>query len=328
MKDGFGREISYMRISITERCNLRCWYCRGEQVQPECAVQEHQSNMPPVSVQDTELSPQSFAEIVEAAVQLGIHKIRITGGEPLVRPEAVEICQRIHGIPGVEELALTTNGVLLEGCAAQLKHAGVSRVNISLDTLRADRYHAVTAGGDIQAVFRGIKEAVAVGLLPIKINVVLMKEINEDEIVSFVNLTKTAPIEVRFIERMPMAGAGQGAEHDLPGEAVLLRVPDLIPEKDSGVARLYRLPGSMGRVGLICPVSSHFCSSCNRIRLTSDGHIKPCLHFEEEIDIAHLHGVELREALRQAIQGKPMEHEDFRRGKVSRAGRSMNQIGG
>ena len=352
MKDGFGREISYMRVSITEKCNLRCIYCAGCAEQPGCAAdpgtegrhfpESSGAEMNPdrhfPESSGAELSPAELEEIVEAAVSLGIRKIRITGGEPLVRPEVLEICERIHGIPGVEELTLTTNGVLFQQYADKLKKAGVSRVNISLDTLRRDRYHAVT-GGDIQAVFRGIRAAWEAGLVPVKINVVLMKGVNEDEIDSFVELARTEPVEVRFIELMPMTGGNSWeVQHFLSGEEVLAKAPGLIPIEagshracdviKGSVARLYRSPGGVGRVGLISPVSSHFCPSCNRIRLTSDGHIRSCLYFEEEIDIYHLHGVELREALKRAILTKPMEHENLRQGKVGGSGRSMNRIGG
>ena len=218
--------------------------------------------------------------------------------------------------------------MLLKQYADKLKQAGVSRLNISLDTLREDRYRAITRQGDLKTVLEGIQGAKAAGLLPIKLNAVLLKGINEDEIPDFVELTRTEPMEVRFIELMPI-GAGIGKkEQYLSGEAVLQAVPELIPDTDQGVARLYRLPDGQGRVGLIRPVSRHFCPACNRIRLTSDGHLKPCLHTSREIDIRHLRGQELREAMKAAILQKPMEHEDFKEGKISGAGRSMREIGG
>lgn len=321
MKDSFGREISYMRISITDKCNLRCTYCMGAEdvprTKPECLTR----------LNHKELSVDEIAEIAEAVAACGIHKIRITGGEPLVRPDVVEICKRIHDIEGIHELTLTTNGIFLEKYAYALKEAGVDRLNISLDTLDEEKYQSITGKGNIQAVQKGIEAAKAAGLLPIKINVVLLKGFNEDEITSFVELTRNEPIEVRFIELMPI-GKAQEVEGYLSGEAVLKAVPQLMSAEESGVARLYRLPDGIGKVGLIRPVSRHFCPSCNRIRLTCDGMIKPCLHFEEEIDIRHLHGVELKVALEQAILRKPMEHEDFADGKDSRCGRDMYQIGG
>lgn len=338
MKDRFLREISYLRISITEKCNLCCTYCMGDQVGEgqECLESDvmcpgrEQSGDTKDSGSRTapELTVEELEEITEAAVSLGIHKIRITGGEPLMRPDVVEICERIHAIPGVKELVLTTNGVLLKQYADKLKRAGVSRLNISLDTLREDRYRAITRRGDIKTVLEGIQGAKAAGLLPIKLNVVLLKGINEDEISDFVELTRAEPMEVRFIELMPI-GAGIGSkEQYLSGEAVLQAVPELVPDGNGGVAQLYRLPEGKGRVGIISPVSRHFCPTCNRIRLTCDGHLKPCLHTSHEIDIRHLRGMELREAMRGAILQKPMEHEDFKEGKISGAGRSMREIGG
>lgn len=322
MKDGYGREISYMRISITDKCNLHCAYCRGES---DCAKESECTYNKGVA----ELSVDEIVEITQAAVACGINKIRITGGEPLVRPDVIEICKRIHAIPGVQELTLTTNGILLEKYARGLKEAGVSRLNISMDSLQEEKYRSITGNGKMQAVFRGIQAAKEVGLLPIKINVVLLKDFNEDEIVDFVELTRDEPIEVRFIELMPIgSGKNQELVRYLPGETVLEKVPELEEAEVSGVAKLYRLPDGVGKVGLIRPVSRHFCPACNRIRLTCDGLIKPCLHFEEEIDIRYLHGVELRQALERAIRRKPMEHEDFRTGADSRSNRDMFQIGG
>lgn len=340
MKDQFLREISYLRISITDRCNLCCTYCMGDEATEgkECPESEalcsgrEELTVDAATASDNrkapELTVEELAEITEAAVSLGIHKVRITGGEPLMRPDVVEICERIHAIPGVEELVLTTNGVLLKQYADKLKRAGVSRLNISLDTLKEERYRAITRRGDLKTVLAGIEAAKSAGLLPIKLNVVLLKGMNEDEIPAFVELTRAEPMEVRFIELMPI-GAGIGKkEQYLSGEAVLKAVPELLPDTDSGVARLYRLTDGQGRVGLISPVSCHFCPTCNRIRLTCDGHLKPCLHASREIDIRHLRGQELREAMKEAIVQKPMEHEDFKKGEISGAGRSMREIGG
>lgn len=342
MKDKFSREISYLRISITEKCNLCCTYCMGDDLSAEfgneaeagetLSADENRAlkaeKSPEWEGREGELTPEEIAEITEAAVSLGIRKVRITGGEPLVRPDVVEVCEKIHAIPGVEELTLTTNGILLKEYAKKLKAAGVSRLNISLDTLDQEKYRQITRWGSLRDVLDGIEAARDVDLAPIKINVVLLKNFNEDEIVSFVELTRKEPIEVRFIELMPI-GAGIGrAEQYLPGEMVLQKVPELTRQEDSGVACLYRLVDGVGRVGLIRPVSRHFCPACNRIRLTSDGHLRPCLHSSEEIDIRHLHGAALREAIKQAILCKPMEHEDFSGGKVSGSTRGMNQIGG
>lgn len=321
MKDGFGREISYMRISITEQCNLRCTYCRG-MLEPVGEMAGH--------IADSHLlSPERIAEIVAAAAALGIEKIRVTGGEPLLRPDVVEICRRIHEVPGIRELTLTTNGLLLERYAKALKEAGVGRVNISLDTLKADKYRDITGGGLLSLVLSGIEAAKNAELFPIKINVVLLRGFNEEEIPDFVNMTREAPIEVRFIEHMPVGNTlgGQEASY-LPGEAVLEAVPQLLQTEERGVATLYQLPDGIGRVGLIRPVSRHFCPSCNRIRLTCDGYIKPCLHSEEEIDTGRLHGLELEKKLQSAISKKPMEHGALNGEHGSRTKRSMHQIGG
>lgn len=318
MLDNYGREISYLRISITERCNLHCTYCRGELPQkPECWS----------GIKGRELTLEEITEIAEAAAACGIYKIRITGGEPLVRPDVVDICRNIHNLPGIQEVTLTTNGIFLGAYAKELKEAGVGRVNISLDTLNGQKYQQITGRRNLEAVFEGIRAAKKAGLLPIKINVVLMKDFTEEEIRPFVELTRSEAIEIRFIELMPI-GPAENSRRFLPGEAVLAEAPELVQDEESGVARLYRLPGAKGRVGLIRPVSRHFCPSCNRVRLTSDGKLKPCLHSAEEVNVRGLHGKELEAAIRQAIQEKPMAHEDFQDGKVSSAGRSMNQIGG
>lgn len=340
MKDKFAREISYLRISITEKCNLRCTYCVGDA--PAAAQADGGDSAAPAPAQvdggdsaaparsdgGGELTLAEIVEITEAAAELGVRKVRITGGEPLVRPDVAEICERLHAIPGIEELTLTTNGIFLKDYAGKLKAAGVSRLNISLDTLKEEKYRQITRCGSLKDVLEGMKAARDAGLLPLKINVVLLKGFNDDEIVSFVELTRREPVEVRFIELMPI-GAGIGrAEQYLPGEEVLRKVPELTRQGVSGVACLYRLADGLGQVGLIRPVSSHFCAACNRIRLTSDGHLRPCLHSPEEIDIRYLHGEALREAIRGAVLSKPMEHVDFTGGKVSKAARNMNQIGG
>jgi cyclic pyranopterin phosphate synthase len=317
MRDNFGRDITYLRISITDRCNLRCRYCMPQE--GVCKLRH----------QDV-LSYEEIQEIVAAAAELGIKKLRVTGGEPLVRLGCADLCSRLSAIPGIQEVTLTTNGVLLSEQAAALKQAGVSRVNVSLDTLDADKYKKITGGGDIEKVLQGLEKAREVGLTPIKINTVLIGGFNDDEIPAFVELTREHPIELRFIELMPM---GPGAEFDekayLPGSTVLDAVPELqeLPP-NGGVARLYRLPGGKGSVGLISPLSRHFCGSCNRIRLTSEGAIKPCLHSNQEISLRGLHGEKLLETLSEAIMAKPKMHGTLDAHHKSEAGRNMNTIGG
>ena len=234
----------------------------------------------------------------------------------------------IAAVPGIEEVDMTTNGILLGRYANELKEAGVRRVNVSLDTLQAEKYQFITGGGNLQEALHGIQAAFAAGLTPVKINTVLMGGFNDDEILNFVELTRKTPVELRFIELMPMGGTF-GKEAYLPGDVVLERVPELreVPE-NGGVARLYRLPDGQGRIGLISPLSRHFCGSCNRLRLTSEGKLKPCLHSNQEILVRGKHGEELINVLRQAIWSKPKMHGTLDAEHMSEAGRTMNTIGG
>ena len=317
MKDQFNREITYLRVSITDRCNLRCRYCMPEE--GVCKLRHRDI-----------LRYEEILEIVAMAAELGIKKVRVTGGEPLVRLGCADLCAGISKIPGIHEVVLTTNGILLEQQAEALKQAGVQRVNVSLDTMDPEKYRSITGGGDIQRVLRGIEAARDMGMTPIKINTVLMGGFNDGEISEFVEMTRTHPIELRFIELMPMGpGTEFGEDAYLPGQTVLDRVPELqlLPE-DGGVARLYRLPGAAGRVGLISPLSRHFCGSCNRLRLTSEGALKPCLHSGQEIPLRGLHGDALRDAMISAIQAKPQMHGALDAHHRSQAGRNMNTIGG
>ena len=314
MKDQFQREITYLRVSITDLCNLRCRYCM-----PEGVCQKRHEEI---------LSFEEIAEIVAAAAELGVHKVRITGGEPLVRRGVVELCRMVSAIPGITEVDMTTNGILLGQYAHALKDSGVHRVNISLDTMDPERYREITGGGRLEDALRGIQAAFDAGLKPVKVNTVLIGGFNDDEIPAFVNWTRDTPVELRFIELMPMGGAF-GSEAYLPGNAVLERMPALQPiPQDGGVARLYQLPGGQGRVGLISPLSRHFCGTCNRLRLTSEGTIKPCLHSSQEIMVRGKHGAALREALEEAILCKPKMHGVLDAGHLSEAGRTMNTIGG
>ncbi len=317
MRDTFDRSITYLRVSITDRCNLRCRYCMPRE--GVCKLNHHDI-----------LSYEEIEEIVTASAELGIKKVRITGGEPLVRKGCPELCAAISKIPGIEEVTLTTNGVLLEDQAQALKDAGVSRVNVSLDTLDPDKYRSITGGGDIQRVLRGLETAHKAGLTPLKLNAVLIGGFNDVEIPEFVALTRENPIELRFIELMPMGPGGEFGENAyVPGDTVLERVPELMPlQPDSGVARLYALPGGKGRVGLISPLSRHFCAACNRLRLTAEGALKPCLHSSQEISLRGLHGEELRETIISAAMAKPKMHGTLDAHHKSEAGRDMFTIGG
>lgn len=314
MRDQFDREITYLRVSITDLCNLRCRYCM-----PEGVCQKRHEDI---------LSFEEITEIVEAAAGLGVKKIRITGGEPLVRKGCVELVRMVAAVPGIEEVDMTTNGVLLSRYARELKEAGLRRVNISLDSLKPEKYADITGGGDLNAAREGIRAAFDAGLTPVKINTVLIGGFNDDEIADFVELTRTSPIELRFIELMPMGGKF-GKEAYVPGETVLQTVPRLQPiPHDGGVAQLYRLPDGKGRVGLISPLSRHFCGTCNRLRLTSEGNLKPCLHASQEILVRGKHGAELLQTLKTAIQNKPQMHGTLDAEHCSEAGRAMYTIGG
>lgn len=318
MKDTFEREITYLRISLTDLCNLRCVYC-----------------MPPEGVakrtHDQILSLEEIGEIARAAAELGVTKIRLTGGEPLVRRGILSLCRELRRIPTLRELALTTNGLLLPGMAAELKKAGVDRVNISLDTLDPDKYRRITRGGRLEDALAGIRAAWDAGLTPLKLNCVLIGGFNDDEIPALAALTEREPVEVRFIELMPMGHTTEfGPEAYLPCEAVLDRLPGLEPEAETqtGVAERFRLPGASGTIGLIRPLSRCFCAQCNRIRLTADGCLKPCLHSREELSVRGLHGEALRRQLEKAIRHKPEQHGELSAARRSESARDMNRIGG
>jgi len=318
--DGEGREINYLRISVTDLCNLRCRYCIPE----EGIIKKCHSDI---------LSMEEIEEIVKVSTKLGVNKVRLTGGEPLVRRGIVGLVQKISEIPGINEVALTTNGTLLGQYAKDLKKAGLKRVNISLDTLQEDRYEYITNGGKLKNVLEGIRAAKEVGLTPLKLNVVLVKGFNDDEIDDFINLTIENEYDIRFIELMPIGDNGDWSkEHCISNNIVLEKYPNLIPiiNKDkSAPAQHYKLPGAKGRVGLINPISSHFCSSCNRIRLTADGKIKPCLHSNDEVDIK----TDLREKrdilpiIVNAVKIKPKEHH-MNEKNYNPINREMVQIGG
>lgn len=317
MIDNYNRTITYMRVSVTELCNLRCRYCMPEE---GIAKKAHEEMM---TAEETVMA-------VKATAGLGIRKIRITGGEPLVKRGIVKLCAAIAGIPGIKEVCMTTNGTLLPRFAKELKAAGVSRLNISLDTLDEEKYRYITRMGELREALAGIEAAEQAGFGDTKINCVLMGGFNDDEIPRFAELTKNRPIEVRFIELMPIGGGiGFDKAQFVSCETVLEQVPQLESlGREDGVARLYAFPGAKGRVGLIRPVSCEFCEGCNKIRLTADGKIKPCLHSNQEISLKGMNQDEMKEALRRAILDKPEKREALDAESPSKAGRDMNQIGG
>lgn len=304
--DPYGREHHYLRISVTDKCNLRCVYCmpeEGMEFEPE----------------DHILTLDEIAQVVRVSAGMGIRKIRLTGGEPLVRKNLDQLVAMIAAIPGIEDISLTTNGMFLAPKAQKLKDAGLTRVNISLDSLRPDRFREITRGGDLQKVLAGIDACTAAGLSPIKLNVVLMKGRNEDEIADFIRLTRERELHVRFIEYMPIGHNDAGWKSlYLP----LARVMEVCSEEGwavhpadatpgSGPSENYRLEGARGSFGLIHPVSEHFCKTCNRLRLTADGYIKPCLAWTEQFQIRRVIGDDegMRRMLLEALGTKPEKHE-------------------
>lgn len=304
--DRFGRAHTYLRISVTDRCNLRCLYCMPE---------EGMQFMP----QDNLLSYRDILEVAGMATRMGIRKFRITGGEPLVRPGLDELIAGLSELPGVEDISLTTNGLLLAQQAERLKAAGLKRVNISLDTLDPSRFRLIARRGELKRVFEGVEAAVAVGLAPIKLNCVLLKGINEDEIGAFLRMSLEQPLHIRFIEYMPIGHEDDNwRKHYLPLSRVLEEAQKLgfVLEQvegppGSGPSENWRIADGKGTFGLIHPVSEHFCKSCNRLRLTADGHLKPCLYWVDELDVRPALGSgEAMEALfMRAMQVKPENHE-------------------
>lgn len=312
MVDRFGRTVDYLRLSVTDLCNYRCQYCM-----PAEGVRKR-------SHQDI-LTVEECVEITRAAAECGVTKVRLTGGEPLVRRGILDICRGISAIPEIRELCLTTNASLLPELAGPLREAGVDRLNISLDTLRPERFAAITRLGRLEDVRRGLSAANGAGFLHTKLNVVLMKGFNDDEIPDFVDIARRHPIEVRFIELMPIGEGGNASF--LPAKTVLEVCRDLRPVEGSGVARRFRPPGGRGLVGLIEPISHRFCTGCDRIRVTADGRLKPCLHSDRELPLRGLHGEDLRRAIQEGVAAKPERHRMTETGR-SEAGRNMNQIGG
>ena len=317
MIDRLGRNITYLRISVTDKCNLRCRYCMPE----EGICKKDHADM---------LTEDEFITAVEAAAALGIHKIRITGGEPLVRKNIVSICRRAAAVEGIKEVCMTTNGILLPELAAALKEAGVKRLNLSLDTLDPEKYAYITRIGKLEDFKAGLDAAFAAGFEKIKVNAVLIGGFNDDEIVQLAELTRQYPLDMRFIEMMPMYDSGDFDEKAfVPYSRVLEKLPEAeAVSHDGGVAKLYRLPGAKGNIGLISPLNAHFCGECNRLRLTADGKLKPCLHAADEYSIKGLDFEGVKAIMEQAIWNKPAWHGDLDAVNRSKAGRNMNEIGG
>jgi len=326
--DTYGRKIDYLRISITDHCNLKCYYCTPFSGRSHLERSEI-------------LTYEEMLNVARAAAAIGITKIRVTGGEPLVRKGVVEFCRMLSEIDGLKSLALTTNGIYLAEMAEPLFKAGVRRINISLDTLRPERFEKITGYNLLPRVLNGIKRAEQVGMYPIKINTVVMRSINDDEIEDLARLTLDKPYHVRFIELMPTDSSAYGNYESLfiPVEEFMKKINQLgrvqiEPTTNSyGPAKLCRLPGAVGKVGFIAPISWHFCGSCNRLRLTADGKIKTCLFSQEEIDIktplrAGATQDEIINIFGQAVANKPSGHHLNAKDHQHDCQRAMRAIGG
>ncbi len=326
--DPFGRSITYLRISLTDRCNLRCVYCmpkEGLQWQPRAE----------------QLSAQEIVRVIEAAAQGGVKRVRLTGGEPLVHPQVVEIVRRIASIQNIEEVSLTTNAMLLERLAQPLADAGLTRVNISLDSLDADKFRRIARGGNLNRVWQGIAAAEHAHLAPIKLNTVIVRGLNADELPALARLTMDHDWHVRFIEVMPIGNAqdwGEGfpAPKDRYVSVQEMRAQlstfDLQPStspQGNGPARTFRIPSALGTIGFISPLGEHFCQNCNRLRLTSDGSLRSCLVIPAEVSLrdAMRSGKPLEESFIQAIANKP-EHHNMLVAVPTDSQRGMSQIGG
>ena len=313
MKDRFGRNITYLRISVTDLCNLRCKYCM-----PESGVES--------LCHSDILSIEEIVEIVKVASKNGIKKIRLTGGEPLVRRGFINLCKQISEINEIEDIAITTNGVYLKEMVDELFENKVRRINFSLDTLIKEKYNDITRRNDFDKTMESLFYAIKKGF-KVKINVVLIGGFNDDEIQDFVNLANDYDLEVRFIELMQIGEtANWSKDKFVSNKIVLEKVPKLEFDGVSGVAKIYKIKGQRGRIGLISPISCSFCEDCNRIRLTSDGKLKPCLHSKDEINLKGLSGEELEEVFKRGIFEKPEKHH-LEDGK-SESARDMNKIGG
>ncbi|MBF0340803.1 MAG: GTP 3',8-cyclase MoaA [Magnetococcales bacterium] len=311
MEDSYGRAIRYLRVSVTDRCNLRCDYCRpaGEPLLPT-----HQEL----------LTLEEIARLGRLFVDLGIDRLRLTGGEPLLRRNLIWLVRELAALPSLRELSLTTNALLLDRCATELKQAGLARVNISLDTLDPATFARITRGGELSRVLAGIEAAVGAGLKPVKINMVVMREVNDHEIPAMIDFAVQHGLVLRFIETMPVGRAGLGSAHRfVSADEIVARAchgeeKGLIPvanprEGGAGPARYFRIAGSAAEVGIISARSRHFCDTCNRMRLTSRGELVLCLGGMDQVDLKTpmrdgASDAELCEMIRQAVRNKPRQH--------------------
>lgn len=311
MKDRFSREINYLRLSITENCNLRCKYCIGDDFS--------------ICKKET-LSLGKIKNIVKAANNIGVKKIRLTGGEPLLREDLVDIISFIKSVNPDIEIGITTNGYLLLDKLDKLKNAGLDRLNISIDSLNENKYKKITKFGDLNRVLLAIKKAHEIGFKNIKINTVYIANFNDDEVEDFINFAKDNSLAVRFIELMPIGEARKLDASSFKSIQNIANNPRLHFFRNDGVAQIYQIDDSNGYIGLISPLSHKFCSACNRIRITSDGKIKPCLHSNRTIDIDDFDVSHIEGLLKKSILEKPAEH-NLEKG-LTDFDRHMNEIGG
>lgn len=326
LKDKDHRVINYLRLSLTDRCNLRCVYCMPEEgihFTPHSEI----------------LSYEEMLHLVRLTTHIGIRKVRLTGGEPLVRKGVISFIERLCQLETLDEITLTTNGVLLKEVAARLKDCGICRINVSLDTLKAERFYHITGRDYFDQVGEGIEEAERLGFNPIKINVVAMKGINDDEILDFARLTLEKPYHVRFIELMPVGDKNiWKAEKFVSAKEIYNKIQTLGVlhpiDHDSldGPAERYALEGARGEVGFIAALSNHFCDNCNRLRLTADGHLRGCLFSDQETDVKtplreSKEDAHLLDLIRTTIQNKPKNH-GLMKLSPRKCVRQMNTIGG
>lgn len=330
MFDQYEREISYLRVSITDRCNLRCTYCMPKEGLSHIG-------------HDDILRYEEIHRVVRIAAGLGISKVRITGGEPLVRRGVTKFIASLRDIPELKEINLTTNGILLDHFAEALFTAGIRRINISLDSLNAEKYARITGGGDIRAVLRGVQKVREFGFSPIKINIVAIKGMNDDEILDFARLTLDNPYQIRFIELMPLGHVGnENNGRYLSNALVREQIESLGPLEpvcdpgngSNGPARICRLRGGAGEIGFISPVSCRFCSTCNRLRLTADGHLRACLLSDDETDLKgalreDCSDEKIEDLIKGTISRKPKQHEiACIENHIKKCMKAMTKIGG
>ncbi len=327
MQDQYNRTIDYLRVSVTDRCNFRCVYCMP------------QEGVPLLSHQDI-LRYEEILRLIQLAVCLGVKKVCLTGGEPLVRKGIIDFVRAVADISGIEDLSMTTNGSLLKKLAYPLKKAGLNRVNISLDTSNSQRFAHITGRDQLSATLEGIESAFAAGLTPVKINVVLTSFFQSQDLAYFVDLVYRYPIHVRFIEYMPTGvcrvNPGPAIEElksmlNVAGKGILAASTN--EKLGNGPARYYQLPGALGMFGFITPLTDHFCYECNRLRLTADGKLKPCLLSNQEIDMktSLRNGIDdeqLKNLFCQAVSVKPVQHNLVNISGQPELKRQMSQIGG